>query len=57
MSRAVVAPTAVSVPGWSTAGRTLASMGLEPEVLADITWNNGFRYLGVDPPAVAGARA
>jgi aminocarboxymuconate-semialdehyde decarboxylase len=31
------------------AGATLRSMGLEREVLADITWHNAFRFLGVGP--------
>ncbi len=31
---------------------TLRSMGLEPQVLAEITWGNTFRFLGVDAPAV-----
>lgn len=33
------------------AGRTLRSMGLAPDVLDDITWNNCFRFLGIEPPA------
>jgi len=32
------------------AGATLRSMDLDPAVLADITWHNGFRFLGVTPP-------
>jgi len=32
------------------AGRTLLSMGLPDAVLADITWHNCFRFLGIDPP-------
>jgi len=32
------------------AGATLRSMDLDPAVLADITWNNAFRFLGVKPP-------
>jgi aminocarboxymuconate-semialdehyde decarboxylase len=31
------------------AGATLRSMGLDPDVLADITWHNAFRFLGVTP--------
>jgi aminocarboxymuconate-semialdehyde decarboxylase len=31
------------------AGRTLRSMGLPADVLADITWNNAFRWLGITP--------
>jgi aminocarboxymuconate-semialdehyde decarboxylase len=31
------------------AGRTLRSMGLPPEVIEDITWNNAFRWLGITP--------
>ena len=32
------------------AGRTLLSMGLPADVQADITWNNCFRYLGIEAP-------
>jgi aminocarboxymuconate-semialdehyde decarboxylase len=32
------------------ADRPLRSMGLPPEALEDITWRNGFRFLGIDPP-------
>ncbi|HEY4686275.1 MAG TPA: amidohydrolase family protein [Dehalococcoidia bacterium] len=32
------------------AGRTLLSMGLDPAVQEDITWNNCFRYLGIEAP-------
>jgi aminocarboxymuconate-semialdehyde decarboxylase len=31
------------------AGRTLRSMDLPADVLADITWNNAFRWLGITP--------
>jgi aminocarboxymuconate-semialdehyde decarboxylase len=31
------------------AGRTLRSLGLDPAMLADITWNNAFRWLGIKP--------
>jgi aminocarboxymuconate-semialdehyde decarboxylase len=31
------------------AGRTLRSMDLPADVLADITWNNAFRWLGISP--------
>jgi aminocarboxymuconate-semialdehyde decarboxylase len=33
------------------AGRTLRSMGLPADVVEDITWNNCFRFLGIEPPA------
>jgi aminocarboxymuconate-semialdehyde decarboxylase len=33
------------------AGATLRSMDIDPAVLADITWHNAFRFLGVPPPA------
>jgi aminocarboxymuconate-semialdehyde decarboxylase len=36
-------------------GKTLASMGLDAKTLASITWDNCFRFLGVEPPAVSGA--
>jgi aminocarboxymuconate-semialdehyde decarboxylase len=32
------------------AGATLRSMGLDPDVLADITWHNAFRFLGLGSP-------
>jgi aminocarboxymuconate-semialdehyde decarboxylase len=32
------------------AGATLRSMELDESVLADITWHNAFRFLGVTPP-------
>lgn len=32
------------------AGATLRSLGLSAEQLADITWHNAFRWLGIDPP-------
>jgi aminocarboxymuconate-semialdehyde decarboxylase len=32
------------------AGRTLRSLDLPEAVLADITWHNAYRYLGIDPP-------
>jgi aminocarboxymuconate-semialdehyde decarboxylase len=32
------------------AGATLRSMGLDDAALADITWHNAFRFLGVTPP-------
>lgn len=35
-------------------GKTLKSMGLEPDVLDDITWNNCFRFLGIEVPAAVG---
>jgi aminocarboxymuconate-semialdehyde decarboxylase len=31
-------------------GRTLAAMGLSPDVLEDITWGNCFRFLNVEAP-------
>lgn len=31
-------------------GRTLRSLDLPEAVLTDITWNNAFRWLGIDPP-------
>jgi aminocarboxymuconate-semialdehyde decarboxylase len=40
-----------AMPREQPAGRTLRSMDLPPAVLADITWNNAFRFLGADPPA------
>ncbi len=33
-------------------GKTLAAMGLPAETLADITWHNCFRFLGVEAPAL-----
>ena len=31
-------------------GRTLRSLDLPEDVLQDITWNNAYRWLGIDPP-------
>jgi len=38
-----------AMPRERPAGRTLRSMELPDDVLADITWHNAVRYLGVDP--------
>jgi aminocarboxymuconate-semialdehyde decarboxylase len=40
-----------AMPREDPAGRTLRSLGLPAEVLADITWHNAFRWLGVKAPA------
>ena len=32
------------------------SMGLSDAVLADITWHNCFRFLGIDPPKLFSSR-
>ncbi|MBX6354399.1 MAG: amidohydrolase family protein [Micromonosporaceae bacterium] len=39
-----------AMPREDPAGATLRSMDLDPAVLADITWHNAFRFLGVRPP-------
>jgi aminocarboxymuconate-semialdehyde decarboxylase len=39
-----------AMPREARAGRTLFSMGLDESVVADITWHNAFRYLGITPP-------
>jgi aminocarboxymuconate-semialdehyde decarboxylase len=39
-----------AMPREDKAGATLRSMDLDPAVLADITWHNAFRYLGITPP-------
>jgi aminocarboxymuconate-semialdehyde decarboxylase len=39
-----------AMPRENPAGRTLRSMGLADSVLNDITWNNCFRFLGIEPP-------
>jgi aminocarboxymuconate-semialdehyde decarboxylase len=39
-----------AMPREDKAGATLRSMDLDPGVLADITWHNAFRFLGVTPP-------
>ena len=44
-----------AMPREQPAGRTLRSMGLPDGVLEDITWNNCFRFLGVDAAAQTGA--
>jgi aminocarboxymuconate-semialdehyde decarboxylase len=39
-----------AMPREQMAGATLRSMDLDPGILADITWHNAFRFLGVTPP-------
>jgi aminocarboxymuconate-semialdehyde decarboxylase len=39
-----------AMPREKPCGRTLLSMGLPDAVTEDITWNNCFRFLGIDPP-------
>jgi len=39
-----------AMPREEPAGRTLRSMGLSGAELDDITWNNCFRFLGIDAP-------
>ncbi|MEU6645558.1 amidohydrolase family protein [Saccharomonospora sp. NPDC046836] len=39
-----------AMPREDPTGRTLRSLDLPENVLADITWFNAFRWLGVDPP-------
>jgi aminocarboxymuconate-semialdehyde decarboxylase len=39
-----------AMPREQPAGRTLRSMGLPGPVLDQITWDNCFRFLGIDPP-------
>lgn len=39
-----------AMPREQPCGRTLRMLDLEPAVLEDLTWNNAFRFLGVDPP-------
>ncbi|MQA83831.1 MAG: amidohydrolase family protein [Streptosporangiales bacterium] len=39
-----------AMPREQPAGRTLRSLDLPQAVLDDITWNNAFRFLGIDPP-------
>jgi aminocarboxymuconate-semialdehyde decarboxylase len=40
-----------AMPREQPAGRTLRSLGLPAAALEDITWNNAFRFLGIEPPA------
>jgi aminocarboxymuconate-semialdehyde decarboxylase len=39
-----------AMPREDPAGKTLRSLGLSDPVLDDITWNNCFRFLGIEPP-------
>lgn len=39
-----------AMPREDPAGRTVRAMGLPSDVLADLTWHNAFRYLGIAPP-------
>ena len=41
-----------AMPREVPAGKTLQSLGLPEATVADITWNNTFKFLGIDPPAV-----
>jgi aminocarboxymuconate-semialdehyde decarboxylase len=41
-----------AMPREEPAGRTLRSMDLPRSVLNQITWDNCFRFLGIDPPVV-----
>ncbi len=40
-----------AMPREEPAGKTMRSLGLADAVLDDITWNNCFRFLGIEPPA------
>ncbi|HUY49349.1 MAG TPA: amidohydrolase family protein [Streptosporangiaceae bacterium] len=42
-----------AMPREDPCGKTLLSMGLPDPVVADISWNNCFRFLGIDPPRPA----
>ena len=44
-----------AMPREDPCGRTLRSLGLEPDVLDDITWHNTFRFLGIEAPELLGA--
>jgi aminocarboxymuconate-semialdehyde decarboxylase len=46
-----------AMPRESPAGRTLRAMDLPAGVLDDITWHNGFRFLGIEPPTLSSSRA
>ncbi len=48
--RLLVGSVFPAMPREDQAGATLRSMDLDPAVLADITWHNAFRFLGVEPP-------
>jgi aminocarboxymuconate-semialdehyde decarboxylase len=39
-----------AMPREMPCAKTLRSMELAPEVLENITWNNAFRFLGIEPP-------
>jgi aminocarboxymuconate-semialdehyde decarboxylase len=47
--RLVVGSDFPAMPREEPAGRTLRSLGLPPDQLEDITWNNAFRWLGISP--------
>ncbi|HEY2505575.1 MAG TPA: amidohydrolase family protein [Streptosporangiaceae bacterium] len=38
-----------AMPREDPAGKTLRSLGLDSAALADITWHNAFRWLGIEP--------
>ncbi len=50
-SRLLIGSDFPAMPREQPAGRTLRSMALPEPVLDDITWNNCFRFLGINPPA------
>ena len=39
-----------AMPREEPAGATLGSLGLPDEQLADVSWHNAFRWLGIGPP-------
>lgn len=49
--RVLVGSDFPAMPREEPAGRTLRSLELPEAILADITWHNAFRFLGVDSPA------
>ena len=53
--RLVVGSDFPAMPREEPACRTLRSMGLADTVLADITWHNCFRFLGLSEPEARGA--
>jgi aminocarboxymuconate-semialdehyde decarboxylase len=54
-SQVLVGTDFPAVPREEPCGRTLRSLGLEPDVLRDITWHNTFRFLGIEAPELVGA--
>jgi len=55
--RVLVGSDFPAMPREDPCARTLRSLELDPDALEDITWNNTFRFLGIEAPQPVGAGA